>query len=289
MWSPTCCPAWSGASSTSATTSVASPCSGRMGWCACRTAATASSGAGPSDTSSAVLRRSTTVVRPMSPMSLATSDGESSCRLSPRNSLPATVSPPSCVTKPPRSRTLAAPSSSIHGTTSVAGTDVVVVFVHDVHRRLLGRRRAAVDPDVVRDEIGLGVWMGAFVIGHQPARARVRAIVKQQPVQVLLGRIRVPGEVLRIFVVEVIWGVGLFLGEQFIERLAGLLLAGRVAAPHPCRPPLRWGHAAVQRIVTGVAGERVGGVLHLVVFKVGGFVPGLVGHRLNSFRRSRVP
>src|SRR5258705_3178686 len=207
-----------------------------MGWWACRTAATASSGAGPSDTSSAVLRRSTTVVRPMSPTSLATSDGESSCRLSPRSSLPAAVSPLSCVAKPPRSRTLAAPSSSIHGMTSVAGTDVVVVLVHHVYRRLLGRRRTTVDPGVVRDEIGLGVRMGAFVISHQPARARIRTVVEQQPVQVLVGRIRVAGEVLRVFVVEVGGGVGLFLGEQGIERHAARLLA-RPGAETPPRPP----------------------------------------------------
>src|SRR5215467_3090277 len=259
-----------------------------MGWWACRTAVTASSGAGPSDTSSAVLRRSTTVVRPMSPTSLATSDGESSCRLSPRNSLPAAVSPPSCVAKPPRSRTLAALSSSIHGTTLVAGTDVVVVFVHHVHRRLLGRRRAAVDPGVASDEIGLGVWVGAFILGHQPVRARIRAVVKQQPVQVLVGRIRVAGEVLLIFVVDVEGDVGLLLGELVIERLAGLLLAGRSAVPYPGRPPFRDDHAPVQRIIAGIPDERVGGVLHLVVLKIGGFVRGLVGHRLRSFRRSRL-
>src|SRR5215467_4732059 len=249
-----------------------------MGWWACRTTAMASSGAGPSDTSSAVLRRSTTVVRPMFPTSLATSDGESSCRLSPRSSLPPTVSPPSCVARPPRSRTLAAPSSSTHGMTSVAGTDVVIVLVHYVHRRLLGRRRTTVDPGVVRDKIGLGIRMGAFIVGHQPAGARIRAVVKQQPVHVLVGHIRVAGEVLRVFVVEVDGGVGLFLGEQVIERLAALLLAYRGAEPHPGRPPLRGGHAPVQRVVAGIAAERVRSVLHLVVLKVGGFVPGLVGH-----------
>src|SRR6516164_5048403 len=213
-----------------------------MGWWACRTAVTASSGAGPSDTRSAVLRRSTTVVRPMSPTSLATSDGESSCRLSPRSSLPPRISPPACVAKPPRSRTLAAPSSSIHAMTSVAGTDVVVVLVDHVHRRLLGRRRATVDPGVMGDEIGLAVRVRALVIGYQPARARVRAVIQQQPVQILIRYVRVATEILRLFVVEVEGSVGLFLGEQVIERLSGLLLTGRGAEPLPDRPPLRWGH-----------------------------------------------
>src|SRR3984957_14288509 len=74
----------------------------------------ASSGAGPSDARSAELRRSTTVVRPKSRTRRATSAGDSSCRLSARSSRPATVWPPSSVGRAPRSRTLTAPSRSIH-------------------------------------------------------------------------------------------------------------------------------------------------------------------------------
>ncbi len=60
-----------------------------------------------------MVRRSTTVVTPISFTSLAMSAGDSSCRFSDRSSLPGTVLPPSTVGSPPRSLTLTAPSRSI--------------------------------------------------------------------------------------------------------------------------------------------------------------------------------
>ena len=42
-------------------------------------------------------------------------------------------------------------------------------------------------PTSVGDEVFLIVAMGALVLGHQPARPRVRAVVEQQAVEVLVG------------------------------------------------------------------------------------------------------
>src|SRR5712691_5803490 len=78
----------------------------------------ASSGAGPSAASSLELRRSTTVVTPMWCTSFLTSAADSSCRLSARSNLVLAVFCPSSVGKSPRSRTLTAPSSSIHAMTT---------------------------------------------------------------------------------------------------------------------------------------------------------------------------
>ena len=86
--------------------------------------------------------------------------------------------------------------------------------------------RPAVDADVGRDEIGLGVRMGALVLGHQPARPGIWAVVEQEPVEVLIGFLLVVG-ILGQVVVEVEGRVGFLLGEQLIEGLARGLLVGR--------------------------------------------------------------
>ena len=69
-----------------------------------------------------------------------TSEGDSSCRLSARSRRPATVWPPSSVGRPPRSRTLTAPSRSIHGMTTPLQTRFAGPAGPGL-RRLIGRRR----------------------------------------------------------------------------------------------------------------------------------------------------
>ena len=76
----------------------------------------------------------------------------------------------------------------------------------------------------MRDEIGLGVGMGPLVVGDQPARAGIRPVVQQQPVDVLVSRVLVPGDVLGPLIIGLEGGVRLLLGEQLIEGLALLLL-----------------------------------------------------------------
>ena len=145
--------------------------------------------------------------------------------------------------------------------------DVVVVLLDDVHGRFLRGRGAAVDPDIGGDQVLLLVGMGALVLGHQPA-SRVRAVVEQQAVHVLVPGVVVPGDVpglFVVFVVEVQGVVRLFLGQQLIQGLAFALLGGGVAVPDPGRPPLRGYDAPVQGIVTRSAAQRVSGVLDLVV------------------------
>jgi hypothetical protein len=134
-----------------------------------------------------------------------------------------------------------------------------------VHRRLLRGRRAAIDPGVTRDQIGLGVRVGPLVLGDQPPRAGIRPVVQQQPVDVLVPRVLVPGDVLEALIVDLEGGVRLLLGEQLIEGLALLLLLGRRAEPYSGRPPFRRSHPTVERVISRVPLERVGRVLHLVI------------------------
>src|SRR3984957_16485356 len=67
---------------------------------------------------------------------------------------------------------------------SVTGTDVVVVVTDDVHGRFFRRCRSAVDADILREQIGLLVRIGALIFGHEPARTRIRAVIKQQAIDV---------------------------------------------------------------------------------------------------------
>ena len=95
-------------------------------------------------------------------------------------------------------------------------------------RGFLGARGPAVDADVAGDEILLVVRVGTLVLGHQPARAGIRAVVQQEPVEVLVGFLVVLvvlGQV--VVIVQVERGVRLLLGEQLVE---GLLVAGIRAA-----------------------------------------------------------
>lgn len=55
-----------------------------------------------------------------------------------------------------------------------------------MHGGLFGRRRAVIDPNVPRDQFILGVGMGALVLRHEPPGPRVRAVIKQQPVNILI-------------------------------------------------------------------------------------------------------
>src|SRR5690348_17192027 len=124
--------------------------------------------------------------------------------------------------------------------------------------------------------------MGALVLGHQPTRPRVRAVVEQQAVEVLVGFV----VVLAVFgqlVVEVEGGIGLLLAEQLVERL---LLAAVRAGPDNGRPALRRRDAPVEGIVprlTRLSRQGVGRLLGRVVVEISGFVACLVRHRLLLF------
>src|SRR4029077_20067109 len=167
------------------------------------------------------------------------------------------------------------------------GADVVVVFLDDVHGRLLRGRAAGVDPDVPRDQVFLLVRMGALVLGHQPAGPGIGAVVQEQAVHVLVpGVVVLEVLVLVVIVVEVEDGVGLLLGQQLIQGLALGLLGGGVAESDPGRPPLRGHDAAVQGIVPRRAAQRVGRVLYLVVLQVLGLMAGLVRHGSAPFRQA---
>src|ERR1700745_932865 len=165
---------------------------------------------------------------------------------------------------------------------SVAGADVGVVVFDHVDRGFLRAGGPAVDPDVGRDEVFLIVGMGGLVLGHQPARPRVRAVVEQQAVDVLVGLV----VVLAVFgqlVVQVEGGIGLLLAEQLVERL---LLAAVRAGPDNGRPALRRRDAPVEGIVsrfTRLSRQGVGRLLGRVVVEISGFVACLVRHRLLLF------
>src|SRR5690606_33967034 len=102
--------------SASAATSVRSPASGRTDRSRCRTWSTARNGPGPSEARSVLVRRSTTVRTPCDPVSSLMSLSVRSCRLSDRSSLRYATLRPSRVGRPPTSRVLTAPSSSIQVT-----------------------------------------------------------------------------------------------------------------------------------------------------------------------------
>ena len=167
------------------------------------------------------------------------------------------------------------------------GADVVVVVLDHVHGRLLRGRGAAVDADVGGHQVLFLVGMGALVLGDQPAGPRVRAVVQQQAVHVLVPRVLVVAlagfVVLVVFVVLVLEVVGLLLGQELVQGLAFLLL-GCHAVPDPGRPSLRRRDAAVQRVIPGICDQRVVRVLHVVVFQVGRLMAPLVGHVPAPFR-----
>ena len=173
---------------------------------------------------------------------------------------------------------------------ALLGADVVVVFLDDVHGRLLRGRAAGVDPDVARDQVLFLVRMGAFVLGHQ-AGPGVGAVVQEQAVHVLVPRLVVVLDVLEVLVlvvilVEVEDRVGFLFGQQLIQGLALGLLGGGVTEPDPGRPPLRRYDATVQGIVPRRAAQRVGRVLDLGVLQVLGLMAGLVRHGSAPFRQA---
>src|ERR1700728_4542958 len=155
---------------------------------------------------------------------------------------------------------------------SVAGADVVVVVVDDVDRGLFRGCRSAVDAGVMGDQVGLAVGMGSLIVGYQPARTGIGAVIKQQPVDILIRRVLVSGNVLGALVVDLRSDVRLLLGEQLVQRLAGLLLRRGRPEPHCRRPALRRDDASVQRVVARSPVQRVARVLYLVVLEVSGLV-----------------
>jgi Na+/H+ antiporter NhaA len=143
----------------------------------------------------------------------------------------------------------------------------LVIVVREVDGGFLGARRARVDPDVTGDEIGLGVRMRPFVLGDQPPGPRLGDVV---PGLVVLGRL--------FFLARsgVRVDVRLLLGQQLIQRFPGLLLGQRVAVAFARRPPVRRDDPGVERVVAGIAFERVRGVQHAFVLSAGRQVVGVV-------------
>src|SRR5260370_15991548 len=97
----------------------------------------------------------------------------------------------------------------------VVRTDVGVVVLYHVDRRFLRRCRAAVDPGVARDKISLSGRMSSLVLGYQAARPRIRAVVEQEPVEVLVRLVLVV-TVFGQFVVDVEGRVRLLLAEPLV-------------------------------------------------------------------------
>src|SRR5271165_1631508 len=169
-----------------------------------------------------------------------------------------------------------APPDRVRARLSVAGPDVGVVVLHYVDGRLLRAGGPAVDANVAGHEIGFADWVGALVFGYEPPRPGIRAVVEQEPVQVLIGFVLVV-PVFGQVIVEVERSVRLFLSEQLIEGLARGLLVGR--------PPLRRDDAPVQGIVSGLTrlpGQRISRLLYRVVLEVSGLVAALVWHLSSS-------
>src|SRR5215469_12225800 len=111
------------------------------------------------------------------------------------SSLTTARTPPSMRT--PRSSTSArwnSCASTPDNRQRLPGADVVVVLVDHMYRRLFRGGPAGVGADVGRDEVGLLVEVGTLVLGHQPARPWIGAVVEQQPVDVLIRYVFVTGE-----------------------------------------------------------------------------------------------
>ena len=172
-------------------------------------------------------------------------------------------------------KALTAAAADVGADHVVVGADVVVVFLDDVHSGFLGGGPATVDARVAGEQVGHGDRVGTLVRGHQAACPRVGAVVEQEAVHVLVPRVLVALDVLQVLVVDVERDVGLLLGQELVQGLAVVL----IAAPDRAGPPLRRDDAAVQRVVTRSAAERIRGVLDLVVLEVGGLVGSLVRHR----------
>jgi hypothetical protein len=176
------------------------------------------------------------------------------------------------------------------GTAVLLGADVVVVFLDDVHGRLLRGRAAAVDADIGGDQVLLLVRVRALILGYQPAGSRVGAVVEQQAVHVLVARVVVLVRVLFVlffflFLVVAKLGFGevqgvvrLFLGQQLVQGLPFRLFLLGGAEPDPGRPPLGGHDAPVQRIVARGAVQRVGAVQDLEVLEILGLAAGFVRH-----------
>src|SRR5215813_3230629 len=113
---------------------------------------------------------------------------------------------------------------------SVARTDVGVVALDDVDRRFLRGCRAAVDPGVMRDQVGFANRVGSLVLGYEAAGPRIRTVVEQKSVDVLICRVFVAVDVLGWLIIQARASVRLFFGEQFVQGLAVLLL---LREPHP--------------------------------------------------------
>ena len=115
-------------------------------------------------------------------------------------------------------------------TNGISREDLAFVFVLNVDGGFFGARGAAVDPDVMRDEVLLVVRMGPLVVCDQAAGPGLRLVVPPQVV----------GAAVLVVVVLAAAGirvrVRLLLGEQLVERLAFLLLLGRCAEALAGRP-----------------------------------------------------
>jgi hypothetical protein len=107
---------------------------------------------------------------------------------------------------------------------------------------LLGRRPAAVDSSVIPNSLRVIGDVGTVVACDEPSGSLIGAVAPPRPPDGVVQGVfvQVSGLVLVVAGAD----VRLLLGEQLIERLAGLLLLRGTAGPDRCRPALSPGGPA---------------------------------------------
>src|ERR1035438_2218500 len=128
--------------------------------------------------------------------------------------------------------------------------------------------RAAVDADIAREQVRLLAGMRPLILRDQAAGPGIGLVISEAVVVLVVLGLRVG-----------VW-LRLLLGQQLVERLARLRLRQRRAETLPGRPPVRRDDPRVQRVITGVAVQRVRRVQRSIIFKVVGGVVDLItiGH-----------
>jgi len=116
---------------------------------------------------------------------------------------------------------------------SIARTDIRIVVIDDMNRCLFRGGRTAVDPGIARNEVSLASRMSSLILGHQPTRSGIWAVIEQETVHVLIGRVLVRSDILRQLVSGLKPNIRLLLGKQLVKGFAGLLLLRRSTEPHP--------------------------------------------------------
>src|SRR5262245_59877430 len=116
---------------------------------------------------------------------------------------------------------------------TVAGT---VRVVDQMDLRLLGTGPTGVDPGVPRHRIRLLVLAEALVLGYQTPRARLLLVTAPDQLVLVVVRLGVRIDVRHL------------LGKKLIQGLPSPRFSRCCAEPVRTRPPIRRGHARVERI-----------------------------------------